>query len=352
MPTSLEAIRGLVTNALPDEVPGAFIGLIGERASTYSRSPQIWTAALACLQIEATYLPLDVEADRLEALVARLRQTSGCLGANVTVPYKEAVLPLLDDVNPTATAAGAVNTVVRSPDGRLSGRNTDGVGLVDALLASDEGPPLVETLYGLTVLLVGAGGAARAAAVALAPLLGPGELLVANRREDRAEQVAARAAACGGRARTVAEGALDDELPRIGLVINASLRGQVGILRGPGGWTSLEPYSALAPAHPAGVEANHATSRARMRLLPRDAVVFDMIYAPPLTTTMRHAREAGLRAANGRWMIIAQAAEALVGHICAAAVAASGHDALAARDLVTGVMAAAWPPEDAGPASP
>lgn len=339
------------------------MGLIGAQPSVYSRSPQIWRPALGYLGLDAEYLALDVPGDRLGDVLAALRSMPACLGANVTVPYKEAAIPHLDELEPAAEAIGAVNTIVRTGDGRLVGANTDGVGLVAALLCEGEGGPLVDALYGLTVLLIGAGGAARAAAVALAPLLGTGELLVTDRTPERAAEVVSRAAA-SGRARAVPDEELETILPAVGLVINASVRGQSGIRKGPGGWTCLEPYSALAPASPAvlppmaesvferewaaraasDIEANHTRSRARMRLLPPEAAVFDMVYAPPVTTTIRHAREAGLRAAGGRWMMIVQAAEACVSHICGRLVAARGLDREVARRDVRQVMAAAWPP--------
>jgi shikimate dehydrogenase len=360
--TSLAALQALVENPIPDRLSGGVIVLIGDHPSAYSRSPQIWKAALAALGLEAGYIPLDIPADRLGRVIDVLRGMPACWGANVTVPYKEAVIPLLDEVDPAADAAGAVNTIVRRNDGRLTGSGTDGVGLIAALLDAEK-PPLLEALYGLNVLLIGAGGAARSAAAAVAPLLGTGELIVSNRGHERAAEVAARAQACGARARAVAEAALDAELPSIGLVINASTRGQGGIRKSPVGWTCLEPYSALAPAEPpvlppgpdtefmtawaaqarAGVEANHAASRARMRLLPPDAVVFDMIYAPEETVTVRHAGEAGLRADSGRWMMIVQAVEACVGHICARSVGGRARDREHARREVTRVMAAAWP---------
>lgn len=359
---SLAPWQALVENVLPAEVPGALLGLIGDHPSTYARSPRLWGAALARFGIEGAYLPLDVMPDRLPALLALMRQAEACLGANVTVSYKEAVMPLLDEIDPAARVIGAVNTIVRTPDGRLIGANTDGVGLVAALLRPLDGQSLLDTPYGLTVLLIGAGGAARAAAVALAPLLGSGALLVANRSPDRAGVIAERAAACGAHATAIAEDTLEAHLPAVGFVINASVRGQAGIRKDGKGWTTLEPYSALAPAHPtvlppmpegdfaaasrarsaADIDANHTTSRARVRLLPRDAVVYDMIYAPPETVTIRHAREAGLRAAGGRWMNIAQAVEAFVEHVCARPLAAIGVDPRAARDEVTRVMAAAW----------
>lgn len=360
--TSLARLRELVDNPLPDQVAGAVIGLIGDRPSAYSRSPRIWTPALRHLGLDATYLPLDVPHGRLEAVLSVLRETNGCWGANVTVPYKRAVLPLLDDVAAVAATAGAVNTIVRRRGGRLVGTNTDGVGLVAALLHDDGSGPLVETLHGQTVLVIGAGGAARAAAVALGPLLGTGEMIVTSRRHEAAAELAAGVAVTGTRVRAVREDDLDEVLPAVDLVINASLRGQTGIRKEAEGWTSLEPYSALAPASPpvlppvsesehmrawaaassAGIAANHERSRARMRRLRPGAVLFDMIYAPPETTTMRHAREAGLRAANGRWMMIVQAAEACVAHICAPVIAREGVDREAARSQVIQVMAEAW----------
>ncbi len=328
---SLAPLRALVENVLPVEASGALLGLIGDHPSTYARSPRLWGAALAQFGIEGVYLPLDVMPDRLPAVLALMRHTDAWLGVNVTVPYKEAVMPLLDEIDPAAHAIGAVNTIVRTPGGRLIGSNTDGVGLIAALLRPFDGRSLLDSPYGLTVLLIGAGGAARAAAIALTPLLGSGRLLVANRSPDRARAVADRAEASGARAAPVAEDALDAHLPAVGLVINASVRGQAGM---------LEPYSAFGPTQ--DVEANHAASRARVRLLPRDAAVYDMIYAPSETVTVRHAREAGLRAANGRWMNIAQAVEAFAEHICARPLAAIGVDPRGVRDEATRVMAAAW----------
>ncbi len=360
-PAWMAPLQALVDNPLPVTVRGGFVGLIGDHPSTYARSPKIWEPALAVLEMDATYLPLDVPADRLSQVVGLLRRSDACLGANVTVPYKETVTPLLDEVDASAAAIGAINTIVRPVGGRLIGANTDGIGLLSALRV-DEAGPLIGRLEGATVLLIGGGGAARAAVVALAPLLGSGELLVTNRSEDRARAVAALAGGHGARARAVPDGELEACLPAVALVINASLRGQAGIYRRPEGWAALQPYSALAPAHPAvlppmpegdflaawsarsadDVEANHAISRARVRRLPPHAVVYDMIYAPAETTTLRHAREAGLRAANGRGMNIAQAVASCVDHICRRSLDARGVDPEAARALVRRVMAGAW----------
>ncbi|MGH2405850.1 MAG: shikimate dehydrogenase family protein [bacterium] len=366
-PAWMAPLQALVENPLPPTARGLFIGLIGDHPSTYARSPRLWQPALAALGIEAVYLPLDVRAARLPEVVQLLRSCEACLGANVTVQYKETVCSLLDEVDGTARSFGAVNTIVRSRDRRLIGANTDGTGFLHALLRPLDGPPLVATLHGATMLLIGAGGAARAAASSVAPLLESGELLVTNRSFDRAKSVVAAASRNGCRASAVSDADLDRHLPAVTLVVNASTRGQTGIFKEALGapspvWTCLEPYSALAPASPArvpamaedrfvavwsaesadDVTANNARSRARVRLLPPTAAVYDMIYAPPETVLLRHAREAGLRGANGRGMNIAQAVAACVDHICRALLAPRGLDADAARARVSSVMAAAW----------
>ncbi|MGH2349846.1 MAG: hypothetical protein ACRDFT_10345, partial [bacterium] len=221
---------------------------------------------------------------------------------------------------------------------------------------------LVERLGGATVLLIGAGGGGRAAALALGPLLDDGELLIVNRSHERARALAERVSAAGGRATAVPDDLLDDRLPVVDLVINASLRGQAGIRKSLQGWTTLERYSALAPAQEVVVPpmaeddffaawwqqaavyvaVNNLISRANIQRLPARAAVFDMIYAPPQTPLLWHAQEAGLHTANGRWMNIAQAAAAFVDYICRPAVEGLGTDPQAARRDVERVMAAAW----------
>jgi shikimate dehydrogenase len=362
-PAWLEPLQALVENRLPVSEHAQFIGLIGDHPSTYARSPRIWRPALDACGIDAAYVPLDVSTTRLAAVVAALRR-GDCLGANVTAPYKSDVLPMLDEVDQTAQAVGAVNTIVRRPTGRLAGANTDGLGLIGALRGDAGSAPLVSSLHGATVLLIGAGGAARAAAAALAPVLGRGTLLVTNRHLDRAQavQALARRLRPDARSTVVAGDALEERLPSVDLVINASLRGQAGICKMRDGWTCLEPYSAFAPAAPvvlppmpedefiaqwsAGsaedIAANLAASRARVRRLPGHAVVYDMIYAPLETVTLRHAREANLQGANGRAMNIGQAVAAFVDHICRATLATAGGDPAAIRSRVARVMSEAW----------
>jgi shikimate dehydrogenase len=130
------------------------------------------------------YLDIRVPAEDLEAAIAAAR-LFGFGGLNLTVPHKVAVIPFLDGLQPPAEISGAVNTVMRQPDGRLVGTNTDGLGFVWAI--RDEGLDPA----GLDVVLLGAGGAARAVAVELA-LAGAARITVAGRSAERREALVER----------------------------------------------------------------------------------------------------------------------------------------------------------------
>jgi shikimate dehydrogenase len=128
------------------------VGLVGNPVS-HSLSPRMQNAAFATAGLDWEYVLLPAGDDELEAVVAGLRD--GFAGANVTVPHKAAVIPFLDDVDDFARRADSVNTIVVR-DGRLSGASTDGLAVVEAIEAD-----------GARVLMLGAGGAARAVATAL-----------------------------------------------------------------------------------------------------------------------------------------------------------------------------------------
>jgi len=147
----------------------AIVRLIGHQIS-YSASPAMHSAAFATLGFDHHYELADVTADDLRATVEALR-SDDVLGANVTVPHKAAVMPLLDDVDEPARRADAVNTIV-SRDGRLIGSNTD----VPAI--SDEIRRLRPRLRHAVIL--GAGGAARAVALALNEIGAPDPLIISR----------------------------------------------------------------------------------------------------------------------------------------------------------------------------
>ena len=152
-------------------------GIIGKPVG-HSISPIFQNAAFRALGIEARYEAWETEPEGLAAIVATLR-AGDALGANVTVPYKEAAPPLLDRLSEDAALVAAVNTILRADDGTLVGHNTDIAGFQRALAEELGGEPVGRAA------VVGAGGAARAVVLALARL-GATEIAVANRTIGRA----------------------------------------------------------------------------------------------------------------------------------------------------------------------
>jgi shikimate dehydrogenase len=141
-------------------------------------------AAFEAAGLDWRYLDIRVPAAELPAAVTAAR-VLGFSGLNLTIPHKVAVLPLLDELAPSAEISGACNTVVRDGDGRLIGSNTDGQGFLWSLRDEGIDPK------GLSVVLLGAGGAARAVAVELA-LAGADRIVIAGRDAGRREALAER----------------------------------------------------------------------------------------------------------------------------------------------------------------
>jgi shikimate dehydrogenase len=267
--------------------PILHVGLIGHPVA-HSRSPAMQQAAFAALGIAARYELWDTPPDALAARVASLRAPD-MLGANVTIPHKLAVLPLLDHLAPEVErVTGAVNTIVREEIAgsvRLIGHNTDVAGLRETLREADVAPA------GRRVVVLGAGGAAQAVA-GLVALEGAAALTVAARRPTAAIQMLADVTARQGReppgagALDLADtGSLAAALSQCDLLINATSVGMG------------DP--AACPLDPA-----------LLGRVPGDAFVLDVVYAPPETALLRAARSAGLAAANGLPLLLHQGAAA------------------------------------------
>lgn len=252
-------------------------GVLGHPV-THSLSPAMHNAAFAALGLDAVYVPFPVQPEELPQAVAGLKAAGVC-GFNLTVPHKTAILPLLADMLPEARTVGAVNTV-RCDEMRLIGANTDGIGFLLSLAQDLDFSP-----KDASVLMLGAGGAARAIAFAL---LGAGtrRLWIANRTPGKAQSLAA------------------DCLTRFP---GAEVRG----------WP-LQP-AALAGMEPdlvvqtttvgMGAPGNRESPLALASLGVRQAVI-DIVYHPLETAILAEARSLGLRTANGIGMLLYQGAEA------------------------------------------
>lgn len=240
----------------------------------HSLSPLLHQAMLD--QTGAAYR-YDVRTVRPEELPAFVRwaKDGGCAGFNVTMPHKEAILPLLDEVDTTAASCGAVNTVCIR-EGRAIGHNTDGTGFLDSLAGQGFYP------QGRTVLLLGAGGAAKAVGHALAAA-GAGRIIVCARRLERAAALAAQLPGCG-EGIVLAQDAIQQAAAACDLLVNATPLGMAG-----------------SPAF-AGLDF--------LQAMPSRAMVYDLVYHPRRTALLEAAARQGLRTVGGIDLLIRQAVRA------------------------------------------
>jgi shikimate dehydrogenase len=231
----------------------------------HSASPALHNAAFRALGIDAVFVALPVAPADLPAAVRGLRAL-GMLGASVTVPHKQAIVALCDRLDPSAERVGAVNCLVL--DGGVTGHNTDAGGFTDALRGELGREPA-----GARAVLLGAGGAARAVAVALT---GSGA----------AVQVIARSAATWCAARPWTADSLRELLPACDLLVDCT---PVGLAREQAG------------AMPVDVPID---------LLPAAAAVCALSYGAPGSALLARARARGLAAMDGAAMLVHQGARA------------------------------------------
>lgn len=258
---------------MTDEHTPIKAGVIGYPIK-HSRSPMIHGYWLKLKGINGTYDAFEVEPENLAPFIKGLKE-DGFAGINVTLPHKEHVLPLMDEVEPFAKRVGAVNTIVVADDGRLIGRNTDGFGFMENLRA---GAPDWKADFG-PAAVIGAGGASRAIIAALQDA-GVPEIRLTNRSLDKAM-------------------ALADELQGEGLpeIIvrpfedRASLCTDAGLLVNT---TSL----GMEGKDPLDID---------MGSLPDEAVVTDIVYTPLKTPLLKEAEMRGHKIVDGLGMLLHQA---------------------------------------------
>lgn len=234
----------------------------------HSLSPELHNAAFAAAGLDWVYVAWPVAAGRGAAAVDAMR-TAGLAGMSVTMPHKDAVADAADVRSDAVVALGAANCLVRLDDGRIRAENTDGAGFLAGL--RDDADTAVA---GRRVLLIGAGGAARAVAQACGAAEAS-DVAVLNRTPDRA-------AACAALAGAVGRVGDATDLASADIVVNATSLGMGD--------------DAAMPCDPA--------------LLHGGQIVVDLIYTPLQTAWLAAARQAGIEAHNGLSMLVHQAAEA------------------------------------------
>ena len=233
---------------------------------THSKSPLIHNFWLAELGIDAEYRACHVLPETLAGYIAARRADPLWRGCNVTLPHKQTVIAHVDDPGGVGRSIGAANTIFHGA-GSLICTNTDAAGFFAPIADAD--------LAGAPIVVIGAGGAARAVLFALAQI-GVGPVTVLNRNVLKASALLLH---FGLKGRALP---LDASVPPAALLVNASSLGMTG----------------QSP-----LELNIDT-------LPKDAIVYDLVYAPLETPLLAAARERGLEVVDGLEMLIGQAAVA------------------------------------------
>jgi len=256
-------------------IPGGIrlVALIGDPVER-SLSPAMHNAAFEALGLNYVYLALRVPREALGSTVAGARALN-MIGMNVTHPHKINILGLLDELDESARMVGAVNTV-KNDSGKLIGYNTDGAGAVRALESE------VGKLAGRKVLLLGAGGAARAIAFSLAEK--GAELTIANRTASRARELAMSI--------------------KRGLGVDV---GRIGISRGELA-KAIGHMDILINATTVGMYPNVNRTLVTADMMHRGLIVNDIVYEPLQTRLLKEAKKAGARTMTGLGMLIHQGA--------------------------------------------
>jgi shikimate dehydrogenase len=259
-----------------------YIGVIGYPL-THSISPDFQQAALDHYKLDIQYEAREIKAEDLLQAITKLKQPRN-LGANITVPYKETALQFMDEVDGFAGLVGAVNTVVNR-DGRLLGFNTDAHGFLKALREDAGFEP-----ENKRAVILGAGGAARAVSLVLLQEK-VSSLIIANRTPAKAERLAVyleKHAASNKLHSEIAampwpSAKLSQAVEHSQLIVNCTT---LGMKHSP-----EEGQSPLAAD-----------------LIPKDALIYDLVYNPSETPLLKIAREAGAKTISGLPMLVYQGA--------------------------------------------
>jgi shikimate dehydrogenase len=253
------------------------LGLIGANIMG-SLSPAIFADAFAAAGIDGYYHLMDTDRMPGRTLPKLLEaiKTAGFAGVNITYPYKQEIIPLLDAIDPEAVQVGAINTVMIAPDGRTTGFNFDRRGWRNSFIETFGR----KSAEGTTVVQIGAGGAGHAVACALMDL-GVGTLIIHDLDKARAKSLCDDLAKhFGSRCRVSAD--LESEIAGAAGVVNAT---QLGMRGFPGN-----------PVPPSALKSSHWCA--------------DVIYTPIDTEYLKAASAKGARTLNGGGMCVHQAVEA------------------------------------------
>jgi shikimate dehydrogenase len=251
------------------------LGIIGYPVS-HSLSPLMHNTAIRSLSLEYHYYPFQIRPEELSNAVNDIRNL-GIKGINVTIPHKEPIIDLLDDINRDARLIGAVNTVNREGE-KLVGYNTDGKGFIKSLREDAKVDP-----KGKNILILGAGGAARGLAIQLS-LEKTNRIVIANRTLKRAEELVKdlkeKVGFCECTSIPLEDKIITDYIPDSDIIINATSLGMKG----------------------------EDSPIIHSDLITKRHLVCDIVYSPLETPLLKEAKMRGAKVLNGLGMLIYQGA--------------------------------------------
>jgi shikimate dehydrogenase len=241
----------------------------------YSLSPAMQNAAFNSIGLKCTYIAFRVPKGELEESISSLR-SANIAGFNVTIPHKVEVINHVDEVDTTAKKAKAANTV-KNVEGILKAYNTDVYGFIEPLHKRNV------SFSGMTILLLGAGGAARAVIAALSEENGIAKVIIANRSPRKALEIARIGASLGLECETTDFHSVQQASARSNLIVNTT---------------------------PIGTKTNGEDSIIDYEHITKDSIVYDMIYKPVTTNLLENAKYAQAQIVYGYEMLLEQGAKA------------------------------------------
>lgn len=255
------------------------IAIFGDPVS-HSLSPAMHNAGFSRYGLDYAYVPLRVPASGLQTALEAMR-LFGFLGANVTLPHKQAVMPYLDEIREVSRRIGAVNTILNE-NGRLIGTTTDAEGFLEGFREKGH------SFAGRSVAILGNGGSARTAACALLMEDRPARIVIAGRDPDKARRLASEINAGFGLG---AAKSAPTPLEAVSLADYPAIRKGIQV---------------VVNTTPMGMRPNTDSSPLRAEDLEPGQIVYDIVYTPERTRLIRDAESRGLTAVGGLGMLVHQ----------------------------------------------
>ncbi|MCX6746290.1 MAG: hypothetical protein NTX00_04740 [Candidatus Parcubacteria bacterium] len=271
-----------------------------------AKTPMMWNAAYREFGIYAGNIMLVGDPSQSKHILDILRQDPKYVGGGAGVGFKDEAIKYLDEIDPMAKLIGSINFILKTPEGKLKGFNTDGLGYARSL--EEKFKARGQELKGKKVVILGAGGTGNAIAFALADK--GMKIVILNRTALKAENLCHGINECyelveDQKVRFGGEDQIAQEVKDADVIINVSTKGAAG---------EMEKYSALAPANlPAiaqNIEANWGAAEAILQTIPKQAIISDIVLTTEPTPLLRSAQKAGFETLDGIPMVVNQGVEA------------------------------------------